>query len=147
MEGNRIYRAFSTVVHYGEASRGIRKRARVLNEAAGKAILTLEMAAPADQRLSFMQISGFLVNYFNNPTLEDALVCMNIEHIEIRGGFNPEAKEWIIHSNMSEGGEAEASADAPVFEAGSKKTAMTAFGFRFSKMPRALLAKILKNVN
>ncbi|KAJ8128197.1 hypothetical protein O1611_g5440 [Lasiodiplodia mahajangana] len=154
MEGNHIYRAFSTVVHYGEAFRGIKKIACVRNEAAGKVVITPELGAPADQRLcdtpmtdSFMQFAGFLVNYFNNPSLEDVLVCMNIEHIEIGGDFSPDAKEWIIYSNMSEGGDTDATADAYVFEAGSKKMVMAAFGFRFSKMPQALLAKILKNVN
>ncbi|KAI0905937.1 BcPKS19, polyketide synthase [Ustulina deusta] len=154
MEGNHIYRAFSTVVHYGEAFRGIKKIACVRNEAAGKVVITPDTSAAADQRLcdtpmtdSFMQFAGFLVNYFNNPSLEDVLVCMNIEHIEIGGDFNPDAGEWLIYSNMSEGGETDASADAYVFEAGSKKMVMAAFGFRFSKMPRALLGKILKNVN
>ncbi|KAI0542223.1 BcPKS19, polyketide synthase [Xylaria digitata] len=154
MEGNHIYRAFSTVVHYGEAFRGIKKIACVGDEAAGKVVITPDPTAPADQRLcdtpmtdSFMQFAGFLVNYFNNPSLEDVLVCMNIEHIEIGGDFNPDAREWIIYSNMSEGGETDASADAYVFEAGTKNMVMAAFGFRFSKMPRALLAKILKNVN
>ncbi|TGJ87742.1 hypothetical protein E0Z10_g1069 [Xylaria hypoxylon] len=154
MEGNHIYRAFSTVVHYGEAFRGIKKIACVRNEAAGKVVITPDTSAPADQRLcdtpmtdSFMQFAGFLVNYFNNPSLEDVLVCMKIEHIEIGGDFNPDAREWIIYSNMSEGGETDASADAYVFEAATKKMVMAAFGFRFSKMPQALLAKILKNVN
>ncbi|KAF2972671.1 hypothetical protein GQX73_g957 [Xylaria multiplex] len=154
MEGNHIYRAFSTVVHYGEAFRGIKKIACLGNEAAGKVVITPDPTAPADQRLcdtpmtdSFMQFAGFLVNYFNNPSLEDVLVCMNIEHIEIGGDFNPDAREWVIYSNMSEGGEADASADAYVFEAGTKRMVMAAFGFRFSKMKQALLAKILKNVN
>ncbi|KAI0191545.1 BcPKS19, polyketide synthase [Xylaria flabelliformis] len=154
MEGNHIYRAFSTVVHYGEAFRGIKKIACVQNEAAGKVVITPNTADPADQRLcdtpmtdSFMQFAGFLVNYFNNPSLDDVLVCMNIEHIEIGGDFNPDAGEWLIYSNMSEGGDTDATADAYVFEAGSKKMVMAAFGFRFSKMPRALLGKILKNVN
>ncbi|KAI1195589.1 BcPKS19, polyketide synthase [Nemania serpens] len=154
MEGKHIYRAFSTVVHYGEAFRGIKKIACVRHEAAGKVVITPETSAPADQRLcdtpmtdSFMQFAGFLANYFNNPSLEDVLVCQKIEHIEIGGDFNPDAGEWIIYSNMSEGGETDASADAYVFEAGSRKMVMAAFGFRFSKMPQALLAKILKNVN
>lgn len=154
MEGKHIYRAFSTVVHYGEAFRGIKKIACVRHEAAGKVVITPDTVAPADQRLcdtpmtdSFMQFAGFLANYFNNPSLEDVLVCQKIEHIEIGGDFNPDAGEWIIYANMSEGGETDASADAYVFEAGSKKMVMAAFGFRFSKMPQALLAKILKNVN
>ncbi|KAI1140804.1 BcPKS19, polyketide synthase [Hypoxylon sp. FL0543] len=154
MQGNHIYRAFSTVVHYGEAFRGIKKIACVRHEAAGNVVITPDVTAPADQRLcdtpmtdSFMQFAGFLVNYFNNPSLEDVLVCMEIEHIEIGGGFNPDSREWIIYSTMSEGGDSDASADAYVFEAGSKKMVMAAFGFRFTKMPQALLARLLKNVN
>ncbi|KAI0455410.1 BcPKS19, polyketide synthase [Xylaria acuta] len=134
MEGNHIYQDF----------RGIRKIACMRNEAVGKVIITPDVAAPADQRLcdtpmtdSFMQFAG----------LDDVLVCMNIEHIEIGGDFNPDAGEWIIYSNMSEGGDTDATADAYVFEGASKKMVMVAFGFRFSKMPRALLGKILKNVN
>ncbi|GAW22253.1 hypothetical protein ANO14919_117890 [Xylariales sp. No.14919] len=154
MEGNHIYRAFSTVVHYGEAFRGIKKIACVRNEATGKVVITPDPAAPADQRLcdtpmtdSFMQFAGFLVNYFNNPSLEDVFVCTKIEHIEIGGDFNPDVREWIVYSNMNEGGETDVSADAYVFEAGTRKMVMAAFGFRFSKMPQAVLAKILKNVN
>ncbi|KAI1115963.1 BcPKS19, polyketide synthase [Nemania sp. NC0429] len=154
MEGKHIYRAFSTVVNYGEAFRGIKKISCVEHEAAGKVVITPDISAPADQRLcdtpmtdSFMQFAGFLANYFNNPSLEDVLVCQKIEHIEIGGDFDPDAGEWIIYSNMSEGGETDASADAYVFEARSRKMVMAAFGFRFSKMPRALLGKILKNVN
>ncbi|KAI0408576.1 BcPKS19, polyketide synthase [Xylaria palmicola] len=154
MEGNHIYRAFSTIVHYGEAFRGIKKIACVRHEAAGKVVITPDTTAPADQRLcdtpmtdSFMQFAGFLVNYFNNPSLDDVYVCMNIEHIEIGGDFNPDAGEWIVYANMSEGGGTDASADAYVFEAGSGKMVMAAFGFRFSKMPQALLARMLKSVN
>ncbi|KAJ2983506.1 hypothetical protein NUW58_g6237 [Xylaria curta] len=154
MEGNHIYRAFSTVVHYGEAFRGIKKIACVQHEAVGKVVITPDPSAPAYQRLcdtpmtdSFMQFAGFLVNYFNNPSLEDAFVCMNIEHIEIGGDFSPDAREWIIYSNMSEGSNTDVSADAYVFEAESKKMVMAAFGFRFSKMPQAKLARMLKHVN
>ncbi|ORY67214.1 uncharacterized protein BCR38DRAFT_509936 [Pseudomassariella vexata] len=154
IQGNHIYRAFNTVVHYGEAFRGIKQVACVRMEAAGKVAITPNTNDPADQRLcdtpmtdSFMQFAGFVVNYFNNPSMEDVLVCMKIEHIEMGGGFNPDAKEWIVYSNMSEGGEADASSDAYVFEAASKKMVMAAFGFRFSKMPQALPARMLKSVN
>ncbi|KAI1205468.1 BcPKS19, polyketide synthase [Annulohypoxylon truncatum] len=154
MRGNHIYRAFSTVVHYGEAFSGIKEVACVRHEAAGKVIITPDVAAPADQRLcdtpmtdSFMQFAGFLVNYFNNPSLEDVFVCMKIDHIEMGGNFNPDAKEWILCSNMSEGGETDISSDVYVFEAGTGNMVMATFGLRFSKMPQALLAKILKNVN
>lgn len=39
------------------------------------------------------------------------------------------------------------SADAYIFEAKSKQMVMAAFGFRFSKMSRALLTRMLKSVN
>ncbi|KAI0838314.1 BcPKS19, polyketide synthase [Hypoxylon sp. FL0890] len=154
MQGNHIYRAFSTVVHYGEAFRGIKKVACLQHEAVGNVIITPDVTAPADQRLcdtpmtdSFMQFAGFLVNYFNNPSLGDVFVCMEIEHIEIGGNFNPDVGEWIIFATMSECGDTDISADAYVFEAGTKKMVMAAFGFRFTKMPQALLARLLKNVN
>ncbi|GAP87780.1 putative thiolase-like protein [Rosellinia necatrix] len=154
MEGNHIYRAFSTVVHYGEAFRGIKKIACVRHEAAGTVIIMPDPTATGDQRLcdtpmtdSFMQFAGFLINYFNNPSLEDVFVCMNIEHIEMGGEFNPDAREWIVYSNMSEGSGNDALVDVYVFEAKSKKMVMAAFGFRFSKIPQALLAKILENIN
>ncbi|KAF2275385.1 putative polyketide synthase [Westerdykella ornata] len=154
MQGNHIYRAFNHIVHYAENFRGIKQVACVRMEAAGKVCMYPDPNDPADQRLvdtpmtdSFMQFAGFLVNYFNNPSLEEVLVCMKIEHIEIGGDFSPDAKEWIVYSNMSEGGETDASSDAYVFEAESKKMVMAAFGFRFSKMSQALLARMLKSVN
>ncbi|KAH8727766.1 BcPKS19, polyketide synthase [Phaeosphaeriaceae sp. PMI808] len=154
MQGNHIYRAFSTVVHYGQAFHGIKKVACVRNEAAGTVIITPNVAAPTDQRLcdtpmtdSFMQFAGFLVNYFNNPSLDDVFVCGEIEHIEMGGGFSPDAKEWLVFCNMREGGDCDASSDVYIFEAESKKMVMTTFGVRFTKMSKTLLERILKNVN
>jgi hypothetical protein len=70
---------------------------------------------------SFMQFAGFLVNYINNPSMEDVQVCTKIEHIEIGGSFDPDAGEWLVYSTMSEGGETDASSDAYVFDARTKK--------------------------
>ena len=154
MQGNHIYRAFNHIVHYGENFRGIKNVACVRMEAAGRVVISVDSNDPPDQRLcdtpmtdSFMQFAGFLVNYFNNPSLEDVLVCHKIEHIEIGGDFTPDAREWIVYSTMTEGGETDASSDAYVFEAESKKMVMAAFGFRFSKMSQSLLARMLKSVN
>lgn len=154
MQGNHIYRAFNTVVFYGEPFHGIKQVACVRLEAAGKVRITPALEDPADQRLcdtpmtdSFMQFAGFLVNYFNNPSMEDVLVCQKIEHIEMGGGFDPDAGEWLVYSTMSDGGETDAAADAYVFDAKTKKMVMAAFGFRFSKMSQALLARMLKSVN
>lgn len=154
MQGNHIYRAFNHIVHYAPNFRGIKQVACLRMEAAGRVVITPDPADPAGQRLvdtpmsdSFMQFAGFLVNYFNNPSLEDVLVCMKIERIEVGGAFDPDAGEWLVYSNMTEGGEAHASSDAYVFEAKSKKMVMAAFGFRFSKMSQALLARMLKSVN
>ena len=154
MEGKHIYRAFNHIVHYAENFQGIKKVACLRMEASGKVKMEVDPSDPDDQRLchtpmtdSFMQFAGFLVNYFNNDSLEDVFVCSKIAHIEIGGSFNPDAKEWLVYSNMTEGGESDASADAYVFEAGSKKMVMAAFGFRFSKMPQSLLLRMLKSVN
>lgn len=154
MEGKHIYRAFNHIVHYAENFRGIKKVACLRLEAAGKVTIDVEPSDPVDQRLcdtpmtdSFMQFAGFLVNYFNNDSLEDVLVCSKISHIEIGGNFDPDAKEWIVYSNMTQGGQTDASADAYVFEAKSKQMVMAAFGFRFSKMSQALLMRMLKSVN
>ena len=154
MQGNHIYRAFNTVVYYGEAFHGIKQVACVGLEAAGKVRITPAPEGAADQRLcdtpmtdSFMQFAGFLVNYFNNPSMEDVFVCMKIEHIEIGGDFDPDAGEWLVYSTMSEGGETDAASDAYIFDARTKKMVMAAFGFRFSKMSQNLLARMLKSVN
>lgn len=117
-------------------------------------MIDVDPSDPVDQRLcdtpmtdSFMQFAGFLVNYFNNDSLEDVLVCSKISHIEIGGSFNPDAKEWVVYSNMTRGGQTDASADAYIFEAKSRQMVMAAFGFRFSKMSQALLTRMLKSVN
>uniref|UniRef100_A0AAU8H3S3 G12668 n=1 Tax=Sporormiella sp. TaxID=2012087 RepID=A0AAU8H3S3_9PLEO len=154
MKGNHIYRAFSTVVHYGPAFHGINKIACVQHEAAGTVSITPDMAALADQRIcdtpmtdSFMQFSGFLVNYFNNSNLEDVFVCGEIERIEMGGKFSPDAKNWIVYSTMAEDRESGTSADVYVFEAESKNLVMAVLGCRFSKISKTLLGEILKNSN
>lgn len=154
MSGKHVYRAFNHIVHYGENFRGIKEVSCVGFEATGKVMISVDPNEPPDQRLtdtpmtdSFMQFAGFLVNYFNNPSLENVLVCSKIERIEIGGGFDPDAKEWFVYSNMTQGGDTDASSDAYVFEAKSRKMVMAAFGFRFSKMSQALLARRLKSVN
>lgn len=154
MQGGHIYRAFTTVVYYGPGFRGIRQIASLGREAAGKVVITPARDGPDDQRLcdtpmtdSFMQFAGFLVNYFNNPSLEEVFVCGKIDHIEIGGSFNPDAKEWIVYATTTEGGETDVSADAYVFEAGSKKMVMAIFGLRFNRMPQALLGRMLRSVN
>ncbi|KAI8945339.1 BcPKS19, polyketide synthase [Xylaria longipes] len=154
MQGNHIYRAFTTVVYYGPVFRHIKQIASVGTEAAGKVVVTPGIDGPDDQRLcdtpmtdSFMQFAGFLVNYFNNPSTEDVFVCGKIEHIEIGGGFNPDAREWTVYANMTNNGETAMSADAYVFEAESKKMVMAIFGLKFNKMPQALLGRMLRGVN
>ena len=154
MQGKHVYRAFNTVVYYGEAFQGIKQVACVGFEAAGKVRVRPSIEDPADQRLtdtpmtdSFMQFAGFLVNYFNNLSMDDVFVCMKIEHIEIGGSFDPDAGEWLVYSTMSEGGETDAASDAYIFDSRTKKMVMAAFGFRFSKMSQSLLARMLKSVN
>ena len=154
MQGNHIYRAFNHIVHYGEDFRGMKDVACVRTEATGRVSISLNPNDPPDQRLcdtpmidSFMQFAGVLVNYFNNPSLEDVSVCMKIDRIEIGGSFTPDAKEWIVYSNMTEDGESHKLCDAYVFEAESKKMVLAAFGFHFSKMSQPLLARLLKTVN
>ncbi|XXG94159.1 hypothetical protein Hte_000411 [Hypoxylon texense] len=161
MTGNHIYRAFNAVVSYGPVFHGIKRVACVGHEAAGQVIMAPrphDDENPEDQRLldapmmdSFMQFAGFLVNYFHNPDLEsgDVFVCGQAEKIEIGGGFDPDAREWIVYSNMSIDTDIESgsSTDAYVFEAQSKKMVMTVLGCRFSKMPKALLTQILRGVS
>ncbi|KAI9778832.1 MAG: hypothetical protein M1816_003896 [Peltula sp. TS41687] len=74
----------------------------------------------------FMQFAGFLVKYFNSPSLENVLVCSKIEPIEIGGGFDPDAKGWVVYSNMTQRGDTVASSDAYVFDAKSRKMALLA---------------------
>ncbi|VUC28732.1 unnamed protein product [Clonostachys rosea] len=154
MQGKHVYRAFNTVVYYGQPFQGIKSVSCVGSEAAGIVRITPPVEDPTDQRLcdtpmtdSFMQFAGFLVNYFNNPSMDDVFVCNKIEHIEIGGSFDPDAGEWLIYSTMSEGGAIDATADAYIFDSRTKKMVMAAFGFQFSKMSQNLLARVLKSVN
>ncbi|KAK7754813.1 Type I Iterative PKS [Diatrype stigma] len=153
MQGKHLYRAFSSVVNYGECFRGVKEVACMGHEAVGRVVMTLDPTAPAHQRLcdatitdSFMQFAGFLVNYFNNPSLDDILLCMHIEHAEIGGNFNPDAGEWIVYAKQNED-ESDASSDIYVFEAESKRMVMTVWGCRFMKMRKDVLARILRGVN
>ncbi|KAI1178049.1 BcPKS19, polyketide synthase [Nemania sp. FL0916] len=154
MQGRHIYRAFSSVVDYGEAYRGVKEVACVGNEVVGKVIVTPDPTAPADQRLcytpmidSFLQLSGILVNYFSSSSLEDVQLCTCVEHVEIGGRFNPDAGEWIVYANQSVDDQSDTTSDVYVFEAQTKHMVMAAFGCRFLKMRKAVLGQILRDVN
>lgn len=163
MRGRHVYRAFDTVVHYGPTFQGIKEVSCVGSEAAGTVRVVPDPADPADQRLcdtpmtdSFMQFAGFLVNYFNNEDPDNLYVCQKIEHIEMGGGFDPDAGEWRVFSTMTTGAtrgdddgghHVDATADAYVFDERTGKMVMAAFGFCFSRIPRGLLIRLLKSVN
>ncbi|CZR52558.1 related to polyketide synthase [Phialocephala subalpina] len=154
MQGNHIYRVFSHIVSYAEQFRGIKTIASVGLEAAGRVSVSVDADAPPHQRLcntpsieAFMGFAGFLVNYFNNPSFDDVLICNLIERVEIGGIFDPDAKDWLVYSTMTEIVDGKAFADAYVFEAKSKKLVMVALGCHFSKISQSLLARVLKGVN
>ncbi|KAK8054708.1 Methylphloroacetophenone synthase [Apiospora phragmitis] len=155
MRGNHLYRAFNTVVHYGEAFHGIKEISCLGLESAGKVrIAPGAPEDPVDQRLcdtpmtdSFMQVAGLMVNYFNNPSMDDVFVCMKIEQIQIGGGFDPDAEEWLVYATMSNTGESDVVADAYVFGVRTRKMVMAVFGLRFAKMSQSLLGRMLKSVN
>ncbi|KAK7993967.1 C6 finger domain-containing protein [Apiospora arundinis] len=154
MRGRHIYRAFNTVVYYGEAFHGIKEIACVNMESAGIVRITPDPGDPADQRLcdtpmtdSFMQFAGLMVNYFHNPSMEEVFVCMKIEHIQMGGGFDPDAGEWLVYSTMSRPNENDVVSDVYVFDAGTKQMVMSVFGLRFAKMSQSLLGRMLKSVN
>ena len=154
MQGTHIYRAFNNVVYYGKPFHGIKEMSNVGFESAGKVRIRPALEDPADQRLtdtpmtdSFMQLAGFLVNYFNNPNFDDVYVCGHIEHIEIGGSFDPDAGEWFVHGVMNEINSTESTADAYVFDSRTNKMVMGIFGLIFHRMPQSSLVRILKSVN
>ncbi|KAI1320328.1 beta-ketoacyl synthase domain-containing protein [Xylariaceae sp. FL0255] len=154
MKGKHIYRAWNTVVYYGEPFHGMKEVVSTGTESAGTVRILPDVEDPADQRLtdtpmtdSFMQFAGLLVNYFNLSSMDEVFVCSKIEHTEIGGGFDPDAGEWLVYATMSKSSETEANADAYVFDKRTKKMVMAVFGLRFSKMSRALLGRVLKGVN
>ncbi|KAI1846151.1 hypothetical protein JX266_007676 [Neoarthrinium moseri] len=154
MRGNHIYRAFNTVVYYGEPFRGIKEIACLDLESAGKVKITPAPNDPADQRLcdtpmtdSFMQFAGLMVNYFNNSSTEEVFVCMRIDHIQIGGGFDPDAGEWLVYATMRRNSNNDVMADAYVFDSKTKAMVMAVFGLHFTKMSQNLLARMLKSVN
>ncbi|PQE27928.1 Beta-ketoacyl synthase protein [Rutstroemia sp. NJR-2017a BBW] len=153
MQGKHLYRAFGSIVNYSDIYQGVKEISCLEHEAAAKVIMSPDIAA-TDQRLcdtlmidSFMQLSGFLVNYFNNPSLDDIFLCMHIEHAEIGGSFNPDAKEWVVYATQGEDDDSDASSDIYVFEAESKRMVMAVFGCRFMKMRKDVIAQILKDAN
>ncbi|KAL0938143.1 beta-ketoacyl synthase [Colletotrichum truncatum] len=159
MQGKHIYRAFSQVVEYSDAFKGIKAIASLGNEAAGVVRISPEISAPPDQRLSdspmidsFLQFGGFLVNYFSRSTSIDSMfICHQIQHVQFGPTFSPDDKEWLILAIMTSEDDDNVSVDVYVSEAQNKKTVFTAFGMAFTKITRASLIRImsgsLKSVN
>lgn len=157
MQGSHIYKAFKSVVNYSPIFHRITRIACAGNEA------TADVTIPSDegdeQSLpvfdapmieSFMQIAGFLINYFHNQSETHVQICNYIERIEIGPGFHTNACEWVAYSNthdVSSGNGASTVADVYLFDLRSKSLVMVVFGCRFSSMPRKLLASILQRVN
>ncbi|KZL87534.1 polyketide synthase [Colletotrichum incanum] len=151
MHGKHIYRAFSQVVEYSEAFRGIKTIARLGSEAAGTVRIFPNSEDPPDQRLtdtpmvdSFMQFGGFLVNYFNEKTSSDSLfVCHRVQRVQVGPTFTPDSHEWSILANMTAVDQGNLSADVYVSETRSKKIVFTALGMDFTKMSRASFKRIV----
>ncbi|KAK1579385.1 beta-ketoacyl synthase domain-containing protein [Colletotrichum navitas] len=151
MRGNHIYRAFSQIVKYSEAFRGIKTIASIGNEAAGTVKARPNSNDPPDQRLvdtpmidSFMQFGGFLVNYFNQQlSAEELFVCHFIQRLQIGPGFSPDAGDWMILANTTPIDNDNISVDVYVSEKQSGKTVLTSLGMNFKRISRASLAQIL----
>ncbi|GKT79831.1 polyketide synthase [Colletotrichum tofieldiae] len=151
MHGKHIYRAFSQVVEYSEAFRGIKSIACLGSEAAGTVKIFPNSEDPPDQRLtdtpmvdSFMQFGGFLVNYFNETASPDSLfVCHRVQRVQVGPAFTPDGYEWSVLANMTAVDQGSLSVDVYVSETRSRKIVFTALGMDFTKMSRASFKRIV----
>ncbi|KAK8127938.1 polyketide synthase [Apiospora sp. TS-2023a] len=152
MQGKHIYRAFSQIVQYSDAFKGIKTISCLGREAAGEVRISPDANnAPPDQRVadtpmidSFMQFAGFLSNYFNaQSTPSNLFVCHQIEHLEFGPGFSADAGRWFVFASMTDSSEESTSVDIYVFEAQSSRLVLTALGMNFSRISGATLTRII----
>ena len=155
MRGKHIYRAFHSVVKYGDAFKNIESIACTGTEAAGE----LHLAPRSDNTAasfavdtividSFMQPAGFLVNYFNNGDFEDSLfVCQHVEHIEMGNGSFPRSGRFCFYTEMRLDALGIVFADVYVFDGNRGEVGFIALGLRFARLRRTSLARTLTAVN
>ncbi|KAF6806725.1 Iterative polyketide synthase CazM 3 [Colletotrichum sojae] len=151
MHGKHIYRAFDRVVEYSDLFKGIKSIICVGVEAAGTVRYSPDEKAPADQRLadapmvdSFMQLGGFMANYFNESAPPDCLfVCHHIQRAHFGPSFSPDAREWHVFATIAAVDEDNLSADVYVSEARGGKTVFVALGMEFTKISRSSAARMI----
>ncbi|KXH59623.1 beta-ketoacyl synthase [Colletotrichum salicis] len=152
MQGKHIYRAFTGIVEYSNAFKGVKAIATLGNEAAGLVRISPDSHAPPDQRIvetpmidSFLQFGGFLVNYFGSMACPDSLfVCHQIQNLQLGPAFSPESNEWLVLAEMTPEDDETVSVDVYVSEAQTKKTVLVALGMIFTKISRTSLTRILR---
>ncbi|KAK6852921.1 polyketide synthase [Apiospora arundinis] len=151
MRGKHIYRAFSQIVQYSDLFKGIKTVSCLGGEAVAEVCISPNASGAADQRLTdtpmidtFMQIAGFMSNYFNDKSSPGSLfVCHHIEHLEFGPMLSPDAGHWVVFASMTDNTEDHTSVDVYVFDKDSKRLVFTALGMDFSKISCSLLTRIL----
>lgn len=153
MRGRHIYRAFSQVVDYSEAFRGVKSIMCLESDAAGIVKITPDSNDPPDQRLtdtpmidSFMQFGGLLANYFNEAVSppDSVFICHQIQRLQVGPAFSPDGNEWFVLANMTSIDQDNLSVDVYVLEAQSRRMVLTALGMSFAKTTRASLVRMLR---
>lgn len=153
MSGSHIYRAFDSVVRYGQEFHSVESIASVGLEAAGVIEIKPGIESLTDPRNTnarvldgFLQPAGFLVNYFNNRELEDSLfICQAVDLVEIKRGVLP-GNRFSFYTDMTLETQRSALANVYVFEATRRELIFAALGLRFAKVRRNLLARSIDTV-
>ncbi|KAK8010994.1 polyketide synthase [Apiospora arundinis] len=151
MRGKHIYRAFSQIVQYSDLFKGIKTVSCLGGEAVAEVCISSNAIVAADQRLtdtpmidSFLQIAGFMSNYFNDTSSPGSLfLCHHIEHLEFGPMLSPDAGHWVVFASMTDNTEDHTSVDVYVFDKNSKRLVLTALGMDFSKISCSVLTRIL----
>lgn len=151
IQGPSVYRAFSSIVDYGEMYRGVQRIVGKDNWSSGVVVKNIAHGSPFDPLLSdcFCQVAGIWVNCMWNDSFEDMYLASGINKWmlspELLRDWPVDSKqEWhvLAHHTQDSSGNA-FSTDILVFEPGSGQVLQAIRGITFTKVPRTSMIKIL----
>ncbi|KAI1752885.1 putative polyketide synthase [Xylaria castorea] len=151
IQGPSVYKAFSSIVDYGEMYRGVQRIVGKDNWSAGLVVKNIAHGSLFDPLLGdcFCQVAGIWVNCMWNGSFEDMYLASGINEWMLSPEFLRDwpvdsEQEWhvLAHHTQDSSGNA-FSTDILVFEPGSGQVLQAIRGITFTKVPRTSMIKIL----
>ncbi|RAL11872.1 uncharacterized protein BO97DRAFT_470718 [Aspergillus homomorphus CBS 101889] len=151
LQGRNVYRAFSEVVDYSEAYRGVHKLVGKGNQSAGRVVKKYSGNTWADTFLcdSFSQVGGFWINCMTDRPASQIYIARGMEQWMRTPLYadpsTPRPEIWDVLATH-ERGDGFYTTDIFVFDPEKGQLVETFIGMKYSCVPKAVFSKILSKL-